>query len=422
MYRTPALTLALLLVGIPQAAFGQLEHACIKEFVAGRARGGSLGIASTEAERIVADVAGSIGLRRPITIVPCHFAEKASASSPNGVAGVPAGEYIVYNPDWVREVLGKDKVQAIALFGHELGHFLNGDFTVRRNVPRAVQERDADHFAGCAVARLSGNFEALENLLSRLRRDTDPLYPNRLQSISSARAGFEACARSTAGLPIIGGSSSEPAREKLFSALGGGRGQLSAAVPSIQWKDESGMLVGSYDAKYLGWPSKHRYLTDKDGKIFRIEIVVQATSVVRDGKEEREARPLVDDACRKMKGEFESLRTGQSVPVQGWPSRAYERARWERLFDEARDYGQAFCRGSSTTACVTSSDARQGYLNEIQLQRIHAPMFGTEAVQVELELQQNPILFGTQGRPDDSWPMVGFRKLCKLSLKQPAVD
>jgi hypothetical protein len=79
------------------------------------------------------------------------------------------------------------------LFGHELGHFLNEHFTARANVPPAQQEEEADRFAGCAVARLGGEWDVLADLLSRLRREKDELYPNRVQSLEAALQGFRRC-------------------------------------------------------------------------------------------------------------------------------------------------------------------------------------------------------------------------------------
>ncbi|MCR5867730.1 hypothetical protein [Aquincola sp. J276] len=167
--------------------------ACVSTYLAKRKSEPTLGIAASDAERLVSRVARSLGLMRPVTVVPCTFAEKAHAWVGKPDDDSPEGEYIVYNPDWVREVLGKDEVQAVALFGHELGHFLNGDFTTRKGLPRSQLERDADRFAGCAVARLSGDFSRLENLLARLRLEKDAVYPDRLTSIQSAKEGFDAC-------------------------------------------------------------------------------------------------------------------------------------------------------------------------------------------------------------------------------------
>ena len=152
-----------------------------------------LAIAASDAERLVVEVAQSIGLNRPVTVVPCNFAEKAYAWPGSKDSGTPEAEYIIYNPDWVREVIGQNRFQAVALFGHELAHFLNADFTTRKNVPRPEREADADRFAGCAVAKMGGDFTGLENLLSRIRLEKDTQYPDRLKSVENARAGFKSC-------------------------------------------------------------------------------------------------------------------------------------------------------------------------------------------------------------------------------------
>lgn len=175
-------------------SFGMEAHAqyrtCVDSHLAKVKESPALGIAPSEVDRLVSRVSESIGLKRPITLVPCSSVEKAYAW-PDDKS--PELEYIIYNPDWIRGILGKDEVQAIALFGHEMGHFFNGDFTVRKNFSRKQQEIDADYFAGCAVARISGDFAKLEDLFYRLRDEQEALYPSRLKSLESAKNGFSKC-------------------------------------------------------------------------------------------------------------------------------------------------------------------------------------------------------------------------------------
>lgn len=184
------LALLLMTMGGSGIAYAQSAN-CVSTYMAAKKSDQILGIAATDAERHVSRVAQSIGLKRPVIVVPCTSIQKAYAWP--GEPGKSEGEYIIYNPTWVREVLGKDEVQAIALFGHELGHFYNADFTSRKNLSRQQQELDADRFAGCAVARTSGDFAKLEDLLSRLRLEKDAYYPDRLSSIESAKEGFKEC-------------------------------------------------------------------------------------------------------------------------------------------------------------------------------------------------------------------------------------
>jgi hypothetical protein len=152
-------------------------------------------IPASEAEALINQVAKSIGLVGvDVHVVSCELADKAYAYVSDGnEEGVPAGKYIVYNPAWLREVIGKDQVQAGALFGHELGHLLNDHFDAAKDLSTQQKETEADHFAGCAVARLLGQWADLEDLLSRVRSEKDELYPDRLSSLEAAKNGFDAC-------------------------------------------------------------------------------------------------------------------------------------------------------------------------------------------------------------------------------------
>lgn len=185
---------AMLLGGFQYHVLAQVPSLCVKQHIAAVARDGTtLGIALGDAEALIARVARSIGLSQSVSVVPCRFSSKAISWYARNVPDVPNGEYVIYNPDWVREVIGKDEIQAIALFGHELGHFVNRHFDTRQDLTLKEKETEADHFAGCAVARLKGNFATLENLLSRLRTEVDANYPNRLTSIESAKKGYADC-------------------------------------------------------------------------------------------------------------------------------------------------------------------------------------------------------------------------------------
>lgn len=166
-----------------------------------------LGIASSDAETLIRRVASTIALGVSVRVVPCDFAKKAEAwaSKDQKNDGAPVGEYIIFNPTWVQETIGSDKVQAIALFGHELGHFLNGHFAYRSSLSRLAMETEADEFAGCAVARLGGSWPALTGLLERLRSETDTDYPSRLKSTEAAKRGFDKCSEQRLVTPDLAG-------------------------------------------------------------------------------------------------------------------------------------------------------------------------------------------------------------------------
>jgi hypothetical protein len=198
--KTACVSLSMVLLYCHQSVAQASNSFCVKDHLnREKKEGSSLGIAATDAETLIRQVANSMSLELDVVVIPCDYATKAVAwSSTGNEPGVPAGYYIIYNPTWVREVIGRDRVQAIALFGHELGHFLNGHFDRRSHISQQRKEIEADRFAGCAVARLGGEWSALENLLSRLRRERDDIYPSRLRSIEEARSGFDRCTGSAA--------------------------------------------------------------------------------------------------------------------------------------------------------------------------------------------------------------------------------
>lgn len=156
----------------------------------------SLGFAAPDVEQLVGEVASAIGLdTNGITVISCSEAMKAEATYFGDDDDAPIGEYIVYDPIWLREVIGKNRPEAIALFGHELGHILNRHWTTNKSRTRLQKETEADKFAGCAVGALGLEWASLESLLSRIRGDVETTYPSRENSLKAARSGFDQCSR-----------------------------------------------------------------------------------------------------------------------------------------------------------------------------------------------------------------------------------
>lgn len=162
----------------------------------------ALGIALGDAESVVSQVAEHLNISSTPILVNCGYVPKAHAHFvPNEKfvgskpATVPAGEYVIYNPVWIRETVGANKGQVIAIFGHELGHFINRDFIAPRMTQTSIarREEDADKFAGCAVAKMGADLKDLEDILSRLRTDYSTIYPDKFTSLAAAKEGFESC-------------------------------------------------------------------------------------------------------------------------------------------------------------------------------------------------------------------------------------
>lgn len=176
---------------------------CLEEHATGRiAALPEVSESVPDAEELLRVIGSYFGMDRDISILPCGIVGKVESwaagdsdlSKELRDAGVPPGRYVVYNPIWVREVIGNDRDQAIFVFGHEFGHFVRGHFFERRNIDRVIKELEADHFGGCATARMKSNWSSVESLVSRIRPSTgDGYYPSAADSLAKTREGFVSC-------------------------------------------------------------------------------------------------------------------------------------------------------------------------------------------------------------------------------------
>ncbi len=190
------ITLSVFVVGYGKPAKAN-NITCIQGYFAQK-KTQAVGIAPNDVELLIQKIGEKIGLSMEgITIIQCNYqeVEKAQSLYSDGNGPIPRGDYILYDRTWVREVIGSDKIQATALFGHELAHLLGRHFTSNANLRRIVKETYADKFAGCAVASQGYAWSNLENLLSRIRTEKDGQYPSFRKSSEAAREGYDACKR-----------------------------------------------------------------------------------------------------------------------------------------------------------------------------------------------------------------------------------
>jgi hypothetical protein len=190
-------------VGQPVSAPAQPEISCVKHFFE-RSADDPVEPTAADAETVIVQVATSLGLRPGVVVIPCNLVSKAQAYVPRQQDGIPPGEYIIYDPDWYREVIGRERMQGIWVFGHELAHILNRDFTVRRDVSPLERETSADLFAGCAVAKMKGDVKTLEDIVYKMRREKEGVsgYPDRAVSLAASRSGYDLCGGVQPAAPV----------------------------------------------------------------------------------------------------------------------------------------------------------------------------------------------------------------------------
>lgn len=205
-YRVITIIAGILLGSFSTIAYSQTrytkEDICVSSYLVAASRPiKTLGIAAPDAVRITQEIIAKAGTANQPTVVPCGEIEQAEAYVIEDAAEwqadkvrVEPGEYILYNPIWTRKVIGTNRAEAIILFGHEIGHLINRDYTgARKSLSIYRREKEADFVAGCVAARSGLKLSAVTYLLSRLRDDSDGEYPSRAVSIKSATDGYNGC-------------------------------------------------------------------------------------------------------------------------------------------------------------------------------------------------------------------------------------
>ncbi|MBN9486844.1 MAG: hypothetical protein J0H44_06445 [Alphaproteobacteria bacterium] len=189
--------------GLSASQAAASDATCVTDFFNGRPKDAPLDPTAADAEGMIRQVAASFNLVGSIVIIPCKLVSKAEAyvavpcnvCAPGENDDKLAGEYILYDPDWFREVAGRERMQKYWIFGHELAHILNRDFIQRQNESQLDKEKRADFWAGCAVARMKGDIKSLDEIVYKLRREKDDSdgYPDRETSLQLTRSGYQSC-------------------------------------------------------------------------------------------------------------------------------------------------------------------------------------------------------------------------------------
>ena len=181
------------------------QGVCARQYFASN-KTPALGFSPSDIENLVSSIANAIGLPAGgIVIIPCAgIGDTVKVQSKYyDEPELPKKDFIFYDPEWVRNVVGPSlnvggsqsgREEAIVLFGHELGHILARHWTANSDLSRFEKETEADRFAGCAAGALGVSWSRVEDLLGRVRTDQDTSdYPGRERSLKVAREGFIQC-------------------------------------------------------------------------------------------------------------------------------------------------------------------------------------------------------------------------------------
>jgi len=143
---------------------------CVENTVSENQGTGVLNLVPSDARRTVEAIKSSMSISRAIGVVGCTLIDR------NTLAIVPdpdkvGGDFIVIDGPSLGQVLRSDfPEEANFIVAHEMAHILNDDFGPgRADVSRRKKEDEADKFAVCAVARLSGSWSSLALFLRNLR-------------------------------------------------------------------------------------------------------------------------------------------------------------------------------------------------------------------------------------------------------------
>jgi len=136
---------------------------------------------NAEAEAVMSDIIGMVGLRPNFTI--------QAAKVPNAAAVVYGDQRFVYfNPSFIQSVAESTNTNwsAISILAHEIGHHLQGH-TLKNGGSRPNMELEADEFSGYVLRKMGCNLQdaqiAMRKLASPFGSATHPARDQRLSAI-----------------------------------------------------------------------------------------------------------------------------------------------------------------------------------------------------------------------------------------------
>lgn len=147
-------------------------------------------IADPEAESIVDEIMGQMGLNRNFKIRMCPNIK-------NALAYIEEDEnknltpYILYDPEWLAGMSKKSKTDwaSIGVLAHEVGHFLLYHSLNKRGSNHRW-ELSADRFAGTTLARMGSTLEEAQSMFQNVPEQASATHPGRAERMEAIKIGW----------------------------------------------------------------------------------------------------------------------------------------------------------------------------------------------------------------------------------------
>jgi hypothetical protein len=146
--------------------------------------------ADAEAEAIVDEMMGQMGLNRNFTLRKC-------ANIGNALAHIEEDEngkltpYILYDPQWLAQMSRKSNTDwaSIGVLAHEVGHFLlYHSLNNQGSSPRL--EISADRFAGTTLARMGSTLEEAQSMFQNYPEKASSSHPGKADRMEAIKVGW----------------------------------------------------------------------------------------------------------------------------------------------------------------------------------------------------------------------------------------
>lgn len=146
--------------------------------------------ADAEAESIVDEMMGQMGLNRNFKMRKCENIKNALAHIEED-ADKNLTPYILYDPLWLAQMSKKSQTDwaSIGVLAHEVGHFLlYHSLNKRGSNPR--WELSADRFAGTTLARMGSTLEEAQSMFQNVPEKGSATHPGRAERMEAIKIGW----------------------------------------------------------------------------------------------------------------------------------------------------------------------------------------------------------------------------------------